>query len=141
MKARIFHQTILDSNNHSVFLMWFHLVFVTKYRRKVISDMVSMRLKGIFVSIANGYNISLQEWNHEPDHVHILIRGHPNSNLSKFVNAYKSASSRLVKKEFPEIRNTLWKEYFWSQSFCLLTSGGAPIEIIREYIRTQGAEK
>ena len=141
MKARIFHQTILDSNNHSAFLMWFHLVFVTKYRRKVISDMVSMRLKGIFVSIANGYNISLQEWNHEPDHVHILIRGHPNSNLSKFVNAYKSASSRLVKKEFPEIRNTLWKEYFWSQSFCLLTSGGAPIEIIREYIRTQGAEK
>ena len=58
--------------------------------------------------------------------------------ISKFINAYKSASSRLLKKEFPQIRQKLWKEYFWSQSFCLLTTGGAPIEVIKEYIETQG---
>ena len=51
--------------------------------------------------------------------------------LSKFINAYKSASSRLLKKEYPEIREKLWKEAFWSQSFCLLTAGGAPVEVIR----------
>ncbi len=58
--------------------------------------------------------------------------------ISKFINAYKSASSRLLKKEFPEIRKKLWEEYFWSQSFCLLTTGGAPIEVIRKYIESQG---
>jgi len=52
----------------------------------------------------------------------------------------KSASSRLLKKEFPQIRQKLWKEYFWSQSFCLLTTGGAPIEVIKKYIETQGQE-
>ena len=61
--------------------------------------------------------------------------------LSKFINAYKSASSRLIKKEYPEIRQKLWKEMFWSQSFCLLSAGGAPIEVIRQYIETQGENK
>lgn len=60
------------------------------------------------------------------------------SELSKFINAYKSASSRLLKQEYPQIRQKLWKEYFWSRSFCLLTTGGAPIEVIRKYIENQG---
>ena len=75
---------------------------------------------------------------HDEDHVHVMFRAKPQSEISKFINAYKSASSRLLKKEFPQIRNKLWKEAFWSQSFCLLTSGGASTEVIREYIRTQG---
>ena len=67
-----------------------------------------------------------------------MFKAQPNSELSKFINAYKSASSRLIKRDYPEVRNKLWKEYFWSQSFCLLTTGGAPIEVIRKYIETQG---
>lgn len=62
----------------------------------------------------------------------------PKTELSKFINAYKSASSRLLKREYPRIRRKLWKEYFWSRSFCLLTSGGAPIDVIRRYIESQG---
>ena len=80
----------------------------------------------------------MQEWNHDEDHVHILFRAHPKSEISKFINAYKSASSRLIKKEFLSIRKKLWKEYFWSQSFCLLTTGGAPINILKKYIESQG---
>lgn len=128
----------LDSNNHSVFLMYYHLVFVVKYRRKVIDDTISDRLKEIFEYIAPNYNIALQEWNHDIDHIHILFKGQPNSELSKFINSYKSASSRLIKKEYPQIRPKLWKEAFWSKSFCLLTTGGAPIEVIKKYIEKQG---
>lgn len=128
----------LDNNNHSVFLMYYHLVFVVKYRRKVIDDKISNRLKEIFEYIASNYNIALQEWNHDKDHVHILFKAQPNSELSKFINAYKSASSRLIKKEYPIIRKSLWKEYFWSRSFCLLTTGGAPIEVVTRYIESQG---
>ena len=128
----------LDNNNHSVFLMYYHLVLVIKYRRKIVDDDLSERAKEIFENIAPNYNITLMEWNHDEDHVRILFKAHPNSELSKFINAYKSASSRLLKKEYPAIRKKLWKEYFWSRSYCLLTTGGAPIEVIKQYIESQG---
>ena len=128
----------LDDNNHSVFLLKYHLVFVVKYRRKVIDDAISNRLKEIFERIAPNYNITLEEWNHDIDHVHILFRGQPNTEISKFINAYKSASSRLIKKEFPQIRKSLWKEMFWSKSFCLLTTGDVTVDVIKQYIQSQG---
>ena len=128
----------LRNNNHSVFAIHFHLILVVKYRRKVINDEISERLKGIFRSIESNYNIALEEWNHDIDHVHILFRSEPNSNISKFINAYKSASSRLIKKEYPSIRSRLYKEAFWSQSFCLISTGGANIEAIKKYIESQG---
>ena len=128
----------LETNNHSVFLMYYHLVLVIKYRRKVIDDTISNRLREIFEYIAPNYNITLQEWHQDKDHVHILLKGQPKTELSKFINAYKSASSRLIKKEYPQIREQWWKENFWSRSFCLLTTGGAPIDVIREYIESQG---
>ena len=108
----------LDTNAHSVFLLHYHLILVVKYRRQVFTDEISERAKEIFSYI-----------------------GQPKTEMSKFINAYKSASSRLLKKEFPIIRQKLWKEMFWSQSFCLLSSGGAPIEVIKEYIENQGQKK
>ena len=93
-----------DTNNHSVFMLHYHLFMCIKYRNEVIDDTISNRLKEIFVKIAPAYNITLEEWNHDVDHVHILFRGQPNTEISKFINAYKSASSRIIKKEFPEIR-------------------------------------
>lgn len=131
----------LDTNAHSVFLLHYHLILVVKYRRQVFTDEISERAKEIFSYIASSYKIELVEWNHDKDHVHILFKGQPKTEMSKFINAYKSASSRLLKKEFPIIRQKLWKEMFWSQSFCLLSSGGAPIEVIKEYIENQGQKK
>ncbi len=128
----------LDNNNHSVFAMHYHLVLCVKYRRKVFDDTISEYARSIFERLAPDYNITLLEWNHDVDHVHIMFKAQPNSELSKFINAYKSASSRLIKRDYPQIREKLWKEYFWSQSFCLLTTGGAPTEVIRKYIETQG---
>lgn len=128
----------LDNNNHSVFCLYYHLVLVVKYRRKVFTDDMSQYAKDIFVRLSEPYNISLEEWNHDIDHIHIMFKAHPNSELSKFINAYKSASSRLIKRDFPEVRQKLWKEMFWSRSFCLLTTGGAPISVIKKYIENQG---
>ena len=128
----------LRNNNHSVFAIHFHLILVVKYRKKVINDEISERLKEIFEYIQGNYNIALEEWNHDVDHVHILFRSEPNSNISKFINAYKSASSRLIKKEYPFIRSNLYKEMFWSQSFCLISTGGASIATIKRYIESQG---
>ena len=128
----------LDSNNHSVFSMYYHLVFVVKYRRKVFDNEMSDYAKDMFVKLGKKYNISLVEWNHDVDHIHILFKAHPNTELSKFINAYKSASSRMIKKDFPQVRKKLWKEMFWSRSFCLLTTGGSPIDVVKKYIENQG---
>ena len=131
----------LDTNNHSVFLLYYHLVLVVKYRCQVFDDAMSAFAKDIFVRIASAYNITLEQWNHDKDHIHVMFRVHPNTEISKFINAYKSASSRLIKKNFPAVRRKLWKQMFWSRSFCLLTTGGAPIEVIRKYIQTQGQDR
>ena len=130
----------LDSNNHSVFLLHYHLVMCIKYRRKVIDNSISNRLKEIFVDIAPNYGVELLEWNHDIDHVHLLFKAKPNTEISKLLNAYKSASSRRIKNEFPSIRKYLWKEYFWSKSYCLVTTGGAPLEVVKQYIENQGKE-
>ena len=128
----------LDNNAHTVFFLHYQLILVVKYRRRVIDSDISDRAREIFQYIAPNYNITLQDWNYGLDHVHIVFKAHPNSQISKFINAYKSASSRLIKKEFPQIRQNLWREYFWSQSFCLFTTGGVSDQIIREYIESQG---
>lgn len=137
IKQGVYNTMKLDTNNHSVFLLNYHLVLVVKYRRKVIDDNISERLKEIFEYISPKYNITLESWNHHKDHVHLLFKAHPNTEISKFINAYKSASSRLIKKEFGAIKKQLWKEYFWSKGFCLITTGGATIDVVKRYIENQ----
>lgn len=92
---------VLESNNHSVFSLHYHLVFVVKYRRKAIDDTISEKLKEIFEYIQPSYNITLQEWNHDQDHVHILFSAHPKTELTKFINAYKSAKQSAHKEGVP----------------------------------------
>ena len=130
----------LEHNQHSVYSLYYHLVMVIKYRRKVINDDISERLKQFFSYIGQNYGITVDEWNHDIDHVHVMFRGIPSSNISKFINAYKSASSRLIKNEFPSIKEKLWKNAFWSQSFCLITTGGVTTDVIKRYIETQGCK-
>ena len=128
----------LDTNNHSVFLLCYHLVLVTKYRRQVIDNEISDYAKTTFERISESHHITLVEWHHDKDHIHIMFKAQPKTELTKFINAYKSASSRLIKRDFPRVKQSLWKEMFWSKSFCLLTTGGAPIDVIKKYIQNQG---
>jgi len=127
-----------DTNKHSVYLLYYHLILVTKYRKPVIDVPICKRLNNIFADIGQKYSIITEEWNCDADHVHVLFRTKPSICLSKFINSYKSVSSRLIKKEFPTLRNNLWDEYFWSRSYCLLTSGGSTADLIKQYIASQG---
>lgn len=131
-----------DTNQHSVFLLQYHLIFVVKYRRAVIDDKICARLREIFEYIAKSprYAITIIEFNHDKDHLHILFKSQPKSDLVAFINAYKSASSRLIKKEFPSIRKYLWREYFWSRSYFLASTGGVTLETLKKYVENQGIE-
>lgn len=128
----------LDKNQHSVYSINYHLVMVIKYRRKVISDEISGYLRATFERIGTTYGVELVEWNHDKDHVHVLFKFTPQIAPAKFINAYKSVSSRLVKKNYPEIRQYLWKEAFWTKSYCLISTGEVSIDVIKQYIERQG---
>ena len=128
----------LDTNAHSVFSLHYRLILVTKYRKKVFDDEISNRARELFEAIAPNYKIEVLEWSYDQDYIHVLFKAQPKTELSKFINAYKSASSRVLKKEYPSMKKQLWKEMFWSRSFCLLSSGGAPSEVIEQYIEEQG---
>jgi len=115
----------------------FHLVLVTKYRRQVINQKIFNRLIEIFNHISTKHDITLQESNFEPDHIQVLFKAKPQTSLIKFINSYKSASSRLIKKEYPEIRKKLWKESFWKIGYFISTTGGANLETVTKYIQNQ----
>ena len=128
----------LYSNNHSVLNLHYHLIMVTKYRKKLFDNTSSEFARDVFVRVAEKHGAELVEWNHDIDHVHVLSRAKPNNNLSKFINAYKSASSRLIKKKFPNIASKLWNGIFWPHSYYLLSCGGTPIQTIKQYTKSQG---
>ena len=131
-----------NRGGHSKYSMKVPIIFVKKYRKKLFRlDKLADDVKQFLYDVTKKYGYEIIQMETDKDHVHILFRAHPNTEISKFINAYKSASSRLLKKEFPQIRQKLWKERFWSQSFCLLTTGGAPIEVLKKYIESQGEKE
>jgi putative transposase len=123
---------------HCVFLMHVHLVFVTKYRREVFTKNILDDLRGIFASVCADFEAELVEFDGEDDHVHLLVNHPPKVAVSALVNSLKGVSSRMIrKKNYPSIRKKLWGGALWSPSYFAGSCGGAPIEIIRQYIEQQ----
>jgi putative transposase len=128
----------LDTNNHAVFDLNYHLILVVKYRRQVLADDVMAAFATMASHIGEAHGVVVKECNSEKDHVRLLLRTKPNTHMSVFVNSLKGATSRVLKRQFPAIRKKLWKECLWSGSYCLITVGGAPSEVVRQYIESQG---
>lgn len=130
------------SNRHSVYNLKYNLVVITKYRHKCITKDILNDLKDIFKNIIDGKNGSIIEFNGEADHIHLLFETPPQVELAKLVNTLKTVSSRLIRKKYSEyLKQYYWKPVFWSRSYCILTTGGATIEIIEKYIQSQAGVK
>ena len=123
---------------HCVFNIHVHLVFVTKYRRKVFTKEVLDDLKTIFLGICTDFKATLIDFVGEHDHGHLLVTYPPKLSVSILVNSLKGVSSRMIrKKRYPCIERNLWGGALWSPSYFAASCGGAPISIIREYIEQQ----
>ena len=119
-------------------MMHVHLVFVTKYRRGVFTKAVLDDLRGIFSSVCADFEAQLVEFDGADDHVHLLVNYHPKVAVSKLVNSLKGVSSRMIrKKNYPSVLKKLWSGSLWSPSYFAGSCGGAPIEIVRQYIEQQ----
>jgi len=129
----MYHKT-----QHSVYSITLHLVLVVKYRRNVINETISKRIKHIFETIAMSHDVEIVGWDHDKDHIRTILSVSPSTNLNKYINAAKSASSRLIKKEFPDITLKLWKECFWTRGFYVSSTESTQLEVVKNYILNQG---
>ena len=132
-------QQPIKSLYHCVFNLTYHLVIVTKYRRRCITAPMLERLKTICTEVTKKWDCELLEFNGESDHVHLLLSLNPKVATSVFANNLKTVSSRLIRKDFgDELAKVYWKKpVFWSRSYCILTCGGAPLSVIKQYIEQQ----
>jgi putative transposase len=124
---------------HCVYNLNYHLVLVTKYRRQCINSDILKRLEEIVRELCKKWDSKLIEFNGEADHIHLLIELNPKIAPSIFVNNLKTVSSRLIRRDFlTHLKKHYWKEpVFWSRSYCILTCGGAPLAVIKQYIEQQ----
>lgn len=138
-------KTQLRKAAHAVFRIQFHIVFVTKYRKNAINQAILSKLEEVFSRVCEKRKCQLLEFNGENDHVHLLVDVHPDNNISQLIGSLKSASSRVVRKEFQDyLKQFYWKKEdpsFWTDAYCVISSGGAPLEIVKEYIQSQKEPK
>ena len=123
---------------HCVFLLHVHLVFVTKYRRKVFSKKILRDLEEVLKTVCIDFDAELKEFNGESDHVHLLVTYPAKISISKLVNSLKGVSTRMIrKKQYPAVSKALWDNSLWSPSYFAGSCGGAPLEVIQQYIEQQ----
>ena len=128
----------IRTGRHCVFMMHVHLGFVTRYRRNVFTGEILDDLRGIFDSVCRDFDSELAEFNGEDDHVHLLVNYPPKVAVSSLVNSLKGVSSRLIRRRgYPGIQNRLWRGSLWSPSYFAGSCGGAPLEVLKQYIESQ----
>jgi putative transposase len=127
----------IRTGRHCVFALQAHLVFVTKYRRGVFDAEAIELLRGYFTRVCEKAEVKLIEMNGEDDHVHLLIEYAPNLQLSTLVNSLRGASSRMLRKDRPDIAERYYKDVLWSPSYFAVSCGGAPLSVIKQYIEQQ----
>jgi len=136
--ARKWERTDYRRGRSVVSLLHVHLVFVTKYRRGVLSERAIEVIREAAAKVCADFESRLVELDGEDDHVHLLVEYPPTVMLTKLVNSLKGVTSRhLRSKEFPEVMAKLWGDHLWSPSYFAVSCGGAPIEIVRQYIEDQ----
>ena len=127
----------LRPGRHCVFAMHVHLIFVTKYRRKVFDGDALAKLGEHFKRVAADFGAKVVEFNGEDNHVHLLVEYPPKVAVSSLVRSMKGVSSRMLRQERPDIAGHYWKDMLWSPSYFAASCGGAPLEIIKRYVEQQ----
>ena len=128
-----------DKNAHSVYTLNYHLVQCIKYRKKILgNEKIVEELKSRTQNIATAYGVKILSMEPDMDHVHILFTAKPQTPLIKFINNWKSSTAKAIKNRYPELEKILWNGKFWSDSYCLITTGQTTLEQVRQYVENQG---
>lgn len=132
----------MKSHYHCVYDLKYHLVIVTKYRKKCFTEQILERLNEIASELCQKWEIDLIEFGGEADHIHLLLEMNPTIQISKFVNNLKTVTSRYIRKEFPEhLSEYYWERVLWTRAYYISTVGGAPLTTVKKYIENQERPK
>ena len=134
-KKIIVGDRVLWSNNNIVYACHDHVVWCPKYRRKVLEGKVADRLKEIICGVCNELGAEVEAVEVMPDHVHLLVSVDPHLGIHRLVKRIKGRSSRILRQEFPHLRSRL--PTLWTNSYFVATTGGAPLEVIKQYVEDQ----
>lgn len=127
----------INRSRHAAHLLHVHVVFVTKYRRKVFGELHLENMRQYVAEVCADFGAELQECDGEADHVHMLINYPPTVQLSKLVNSLKAVTSRRLRNDFIDLRAAYSKPVLWSRSYFVGSCGGAPLEVVKKYIQHQ----
>ncbi len=123
------------SNNNITYSCKYHVVWCPKYRRKVLVGEVESRFKEIIIQTCAEVQVDIIEMEVMPDHVHLLLEVDPQYGIHKVVKMLKGRTSRALRAEFKTIKSRL--PSLWTNSYFVSTVGGAPLEVIKQYIEQQ----
>ena len=123
------------SNNNIVYSCKYHVVWCPKYRRKVLVGKIETRLKEVVQDTCAKLSVEIIEMEIMPDHVHLLLEVDPQFGIHKAIKQIKGVSSRILRQEFKELRTKI--PTLWTNSYFVSTVGGAPLEVIKQYIESQ----
>ncbi|MCL2497013.1 MAG: IS200/IS605 family transposase [Symbiobacteriaceae bacterium] len=126
---------VFKSNNNVVYSCKYHVVWCPKYRRRVLIGSIAERLKELIITRCSEMNAEIIEMEIMPDHVHLLVEVDPQFGINRAVRSIKGFSSRMLRMEFPELKTRL--PTLWTNSYFVSTVGGAPLEVIKQYIENQ----
>jgi putative transposase len=119
---------------HTVYHHRYHLVWITKYRYRVLQGQLRLRVREIIAQVAEEMGIKIVNGVLSSDHIHIFASIPPHISVSEFVKVAKGRSSRKIQQEFPEMRKKYWGRHFWGRGYFSSTSGNVTDEIINAYI-------
>ena len=130
------------SASHAVYSIKLHIVFVTKYRRPVLTPEMCEYLHLAFREILDHWRCSLIEFGGEEDHVHLLVNIHPALDISVLINNLKTASARRIRPRYKEqIDVFYWKPMFWHRAYYVGSVGDVTLETIKRYVEQQGVKE
>ena len=128
-----------DKNKHAVYALHYHLIICVKYRQKAFTtEKIIDRLKQIIEDISTKFDVIIINQETDIDHIHILLKCKPQTELIKYINSLKGVTSRLLRQEFPELKKILCGDHFWSPSYCLITTGQVTLDKLKKYVESQG---
>ena len=123
------------SNNNVVYSCKYHVIWCPKFRRPVLINEVEEELKSIIKEVSKECDSEIINLEVMPDHVHLLVEVDPQFGIHKLIKAIKGRSSRIIRSKYKWIKSRL--PTLWSNSYFVSTVGGAPLEVIKQYVETQ----
>ena len=125
------------SGSHTKYRLMYHLVWIPKYRKRILIGSLAERLKNLFYECSEVNGWQVEELNIQEDHVHMLVQLRSNTSVSRAMQMIKGGSSRVIREEFPDLKEFLWGDSFWADGYFAETCGKLNENAIREYIKNQ----